>query len=107
MKIDTRPEGSFPMIKKLTGSEAFAIKIRVNDASNNDHNVFLISAPGCKQTANSPTDTNNFQQDDIAFQFSARNPDGSDGDQRELSSRTTSPPTPGSRPHFVPRSSRP
>jgi hypothetical protein len=84
MKIDTRPEGVFPMIKKFTNGEPFAIKARLIDSTNAANNAFLLSSPGVKQSANAPTNTNNFQQDDISGYMSCINPDGSEGDQREL-----------------------
>jgi hypothetical protein len=86
MKIDVRPEGAWPLITKLQQSQPFAIKMRINDSGNSGaaNNNFLISSPGCKVTGASPTDTDNFLQDDVSFALGALNPDGSDGDQREL-----------------------
>lgn len=84
MKIDTRPEGSFPAIKKMVQNEAFGLFIRFIDSTNGPNNAFLISAPGCKFSGNDVGDQNNILQDGISFTYSARRPDGTDGDNRSL-----------------------
>lgn len=87
VKVDTRPEGSWPLINKFLKSETFGLRMRIADPAGTAaqlNNTFILSSPGNKTTGVNPTDTNNFAQDDVNFSMSSANPDGSDGDQREM-----------------------
>lgn len=81
MKVDIRPEGSFPFIAKLAGNTPFWLKGRIPGGTNN---TFLFSAPGNAITGASPTEQNNFGQRDVGFTLSALLPSGAEGDQREM-----------------------
>ena len=81
IKVDTRPEGSFPFIAKLAGNTPFWMKIRIPGGANN---CFLFSAPGNAITGRSPTEQNNFGQADIGFTMSALLPSGAESTDREM-----------------------
>lgn len=84
MKIDVRPEATFPLIKKLKGGEPFRVQMRISDTGNDTGNTFLFTAPGNVATGADPTDTNNFNQDDVSFDMSGLTPTGIDAEKRSM-----------------------
>lgn len=87
IKISVRPEGAWAAVGKHVRSEAWGMRMRISDPAGGSaatNNTFVLSMPGNKTTGIQTNQTKNFLQDDVAFSASSLNPDGSEGDKREV-----------------------